>query len=161
MEQRARFPVSEQVEVHPIRVRQIAIVVAVLVFIPFAVGGVLLRATPTGVYFRVSDQVAMVLVGALLGLGVLLFARPRLRADAEGVEVRNVLSTGRYQWSDVQAITFPEGASWARLELPGDEYVPILAIQSSDGQRAVEAMRSLRHLRREVTAAGKGDPIPG
>jgi hypothetical protein len=141
------------VEVRPRRVRRVAIPVAVVLVVVFAVAGALLRNTPTGVYFRVSDQVAMVGVGVLLGAAALLLTRPRLRADTDGVEVRNILNTRHYPWSMIQAITFPDGAAWARLELPEDEYVPILAIQATDGKHAVLAMRALRHLRREVASA--------
>ena len=48
-----------------------------------------LRTADTGVYFRIADQVAMVMIGALIAGGVLLLARPRVRADADGIEVRN------------------------------------------------------------------------
>ena len=37
-------------------------------------------------------------------------------------------------------MTFPTGARWARVDLPDDEYVPLMAIQSVDKQRAVDAM---------------------
>jgi hypothetical protein len=98
------------------------------------------------VYFRFADQVAVVLLGLLIAAGVLLLARPRVRADADGIEVRNILTTHRYPWRDVVRVAFPDGASWARLDLPDDEYVPVLAIQAVDGQRAVEAVRRVRAL---------------
>ncbi|TDD36650.1 PH domain-containing protein [Saccharopolyspora elongata] len=143
---------AERVEVRPRKVRRVAIPIAVVLVLAFAVVGLLLRNTPTGVIFSVSDQVAMVALGLLLGGGVMLLTRPRLRADADGVEVRNIIGTQRFSWPLVQAVTFPDGASWARLELPEDEYVPIMAIQASDGERAIKAMRELRELRREVDA---------
>ncbi|MEV6226333.1 PH domain-containing protein [Saccharopolyspora shandongensis] len=130
-----------------------AIPIAVVLVLTFAAVGLLLRNTPTGVIFSVSDQVAMVALGLLLGGGVMLLTRPRLRADADGVEVRNIIGTQRFSWPLVQAVSFPDGASWARLELPEDEYVPIMAIQAADGERAIKAMRELRELRREVDAA--------
>ncbi|WP_370591171.1 PH domain-containing protein [Saccharopolyspora montiporae] len=125
---------------------------AALVII-FGVVGTLLRNTPTGVYFRISDQVAMGLLGMLLAGGVLLLTRPRLRADTDGIEVRNIIGTHRYSWNVSKQISFPNGAPWARLELPEDEYVPIMAIQASDGERAVAAMRKLRELRRSLEDA--------
>lgn len=151
-------PVSETtVEVHPRKVRRVAIPVAAVLLAVFTVAGVLLRNTPTGVYFRLSDQIAMVGLGVLSACGVLLLIRPRVRANAEGIELRNVLGTRHFPWSVVQAITFPDGAAWARLELPDDEYVPIMAIQATDGEHAVRAMRELRHLRRRVASADQYD----
>lgn len=141
------------VEVKPRKVRRVAFPIAAVLVIIFAVVGTLLRNTPTGVYFRVSDQVSMVALGMLLAGGVLLLTRPRLRADADGIEVRNIISTQHYAWYLVEQISFPNGAPWARLELPEDEYVPIMAIQASDGERAVAAMRRLRELRRSLEDA--------
>jgi hypothetical protein len=49
-------------------------------------------------------------------------------------------------WSDVVDVSFPVGARWARIDLPGDEYVPLMAIQAVDKERAVDAMAALREL---------------
>jgi hypothetical protein len=137
--------------VRPRKIRLVAVLSAVGLVVVFAVVAVLLRNTPTGAYFRTSDQVAMAGIGVLLAAGVLLFARPRVRADAEGVEVRNIASTTRYPWSEVRQISFPDGASWARLELPDDEYVPLMAVQAVDRDHAVTAVRALRALHRAAS----------
>jgi cytochrome c biogenesis protein CcdA len=142
---------AEQLTVRPRRVRRVAALAAAGVVVVFTVVAVLLRHTPTGVYFHRSDQVAMVGVGLAIALGILSLARPRLRASAEGVEVRNIIETKRLPWELVLAVTFPEGAPWARLELPDDEYVAVMAIQAADGDHAVRAMRELRRLHRETT----------
>ena len=67
-------------------------------------------------------------------------------ADADGVEVRNAGWPRYLPWELVRAVSFPDGASWARLDLPDYEYVPVLAVQAVDGMRAVEAIRGLRAL---------------
>lgn len=141
------------VEVRPQKVRRVAFPAAGVLVVVFAVVAVLLRNTSTGVHFRVSDQVAMGLLGVLLAAGVLLLTRPRLRADTSGIEVRNIVTTHRYDWSAVGAFSFPDGAAFARLELPEDEYLPVLAIQATDGGHAVASMRELRELRRNVDSA--------
>lgn len=132
--------------VRPRRVRVVAWLAAVLLVVVFTVVAVLLRGSQTGVHFRIADQVAMVGLGVLLAGAALLFTRPRLQADAGYVEVRNILTTQRFAWALVLAISFPEGAPWARLELPEDEYVAVMAIQAADGPRAVEAIRALREM---------------
>ncbi|SDC15860.1 PH domain-containing protein [Actinokineospora iranica] len=132
----------------PRKVRFVSAVFAVVFVAVFSVVAVLLRNTPTGVYFQLSDQIAMVGIGVLLACGALWLTRPRVSADAEGVTVRNLLGSTRYPWSVVQSVSFPDGAAWARLELPDDEYVPIMAVQSIDGERAVTAIRELRKLHR-------------
>jgi hypothetical protein len=139
----------------PHRVRQIVIPVAAALVVVFVVVAVLLRSGSTGVRFGVSDQVSLVVIGVALAAGCLVFLRPRVRADSDGVEVRNVLFGQRLPWSMVKSVTFPDGAPWARLELPQDEYVPVVAIQAVDGERAVHAMRELRAIHRESTKAAE------
>ncbi|MEU5696244.1 PH domain-containing protein [Actinosynnema sp. NPDC020468] len=140
--------VSSTVEFRPRRIRVVAWASAVFLVVSFTVIGLLLGDTPTGVIFRTSDQVAMIVLGVLLAGGVLLLTRPRVRADAEGIEVRNVITAHRFAWSEVLHVSFPDGASWARLELPEDEYVSVMAVQAVDRERAVTAVRALRELHR-------------
>ncbi|QQQ74467.1 PH domain-containing protein [Saccharothrix sp. 6-C] len=142
---------ADVIEFRPKRIRVVAWVSAVFLVAVFTVVGLLLGDTPTGVIFRTSDQVAMVFLGVLLACGMLLLARPRVRADAEGVEVRNVVTVHRFAWPEVLHVSFPDGASWARLELPDDEYVSIMAVQAVDRDHAVAAVRALRDLHKAAT----------
>ncbi|OLR94629.1 PH domain-containing protein [Actinokineospora bangkokensis] len=137
----------------PRRVRWVAAAFAVVFVALFTVVAVLLGGdTSTGVYFRLSDQLAMVGIGVLLACGALWLTRPRVSADADGVTVRNLLGSTRFDWASVVGISFPDGASWARLELPDDEYVPVMAVQAVDGDRAVAAIREMRKLHRAAHA---------
>ena len=141
----------------PRRTRAVAWACAVPVVAVFTVVAALLPRSDTGVHFRLADQVAIVLLGLLIGAGILLLARPRVRADARGIEVRNV-GTARYlPWTGVRAVAFPDGASWARLDLPHDEYLAVMAVQAVDGQHAVAGIRRLRALHADARrAAGAG-----
>ena len=130
----------------PKKIRRVAWACAVALVAVFTVVGLLLGKTPTGVIFRVSDQVAMIVLGFLLAGGVLLLTRPRVTADASGVDVRNVVTSHHYDWNDVLSVSFPDGAAWARLELPDDEYVSIMAVQATDREYAVSSVRALREL---------------
>lgn len=156
----AREADEGSLDVRPRRARWVAVALAALLFGGFAVVAALLRRTDTGVYFRTADQVSMMVLGALLAGAALLFARPRLRADASGVTVSNVVTSHRLPWALVRRVSFPEGASWARLELPDDEYVAVLAIQAADGERAVAAIRRLRELHRRYAPMVAADPRP-
>lgn len=108
--------------------------------------GALLKVKSSGVIFQTADQIAIALLGAIIAGVVLLFARPRLRAGASGVAVRNVLTYKLIPWSEVVGLSFPQGARWARIDLPDDEYIPLMAIQAVDKGRAVDAMDQLRAL---------------
>jgi hypothetical protein len=119
----------------------------VIVAVHIAVG-LLLKIKSSGVIFQTSDQVAMAGLGFVIAGLVLLFARPRLRVGPAGLSVRNVLSDRLVPWSEVVGVSFPVGARWARIDLPDDEYVPLMAIQAVDKNRAVDAMDTVRELLR-------------
>ena len=108
--------------------------------------GFLLKVGSTGVYFQTADQIAIGVLGVIIAGLVLMFARPRLRVGATGVSVRNLLGDKFIPWEDVVDVSFPAGARWARVDLADDEYIPAMAIQAVDKQRAVEAMDTVRSL---------------
>jgi hypothetical protein len=100
-----------------------------------------------GANWRVVDQVAIGGLAVILaGAAVYLATRPRLRVGPAGLLVRNVLEDRLIPWPDVVDVVFPPGKRWARVELQAYEYVPVLAIQSADGDRAVAAMDTVRSL---------------
>jgi hypothetical protein len=117
----------------------------VIVAVHVAVG-LLLKVKSSGVIFQTADQVAMAVLGVVIACVVLLFARPRLRLGPAGISVRNLLGDRLINWSDVAGISFPVGHRWARIDLPDDEYIPVLAIQAVDKGRAVDAMDTARAL---------------
>ena len=96
--------------------------------------------------FQTADQVALALLGLVLAGAVLLLARPRLRVGPAGLSVRNLLGDRLIPWSEAVGVSFPVGSRWARVDLPDDEYVPVMAIQAVDKDRAVDAMDTVRRL---------------
>lgn len=117
---------------------------AALILAAHVIVGVLLKASSTGVIFQTADQVAIALLGAVIAAFVCLFARPRLRAGPSGVAVRNLFGYRLFPWSQVVGVSFHPGARWARLDLPDDEYIAVMAIQAVDKGRAVESMERVR-----------------
>lgn len=155
-------PLPAELVVRPVRVRRVAGASAAAVVVVFTTVALLLTGDATGVYFRPVDQVAMILFGLMLGGAILLLTRPRVRVGPQGVGVRNILGEQTFPWELVREVSFPRDAPWARLELPDDEYVAIMAIQASDGDRAVQAIRRVRELHRSHTApalAPAVDPV--
>jgi hypothetical protein len=108
--------------------------------------GLLLKMNSSGVIFQTADQVAMAILGLVIAGLVLLFARPRLRVGKSGLSVRNMLGDRLVPWSEVVGVSFPAGSRWARIDLPDDEYIPVMAIQAVDKDRAVDAMDTVRSL---------------
>ena len=137
---------SWDLEVRPQRVRYVAYAAAVVIIAVHVTVGALLKLGATGVIFQTSDQVSMALLGLILAGAVLLPTRTRLRVGPAGIVVRNVLSDKLIPWPHIVGVSFPLGARWARVDLPDDEYVPIMAIQTVDKVRAVDAMDQLREL---------------
>ncbi|MFI9502869.1 PH domain-containing protein [Nocardia sp. NPDC052566] len=139
-------------EIRPHRAVLVARIVAVLLFAGFTAGGIWLRHGSTGVNFRFADQLAMIGIGMLGAAAVLLLTRPRVRVGARGVSVRNILGDNQFAWADIRGVAFPDRKSWARLELADDDYVPLLAIRSNDGERAARALDRFRELGAKYTA---------
>ena len=135
-----------ELEIRPRRIRWVAWVIAIFLFAFFSAGAALVYVGNSGFVFRPADQVAMVVLGALLAGGALLFTRPRLRAGPGGVEVRATILTRRLPWNEVLAVSFPDGAQFARLDLPDDEYLAVSALQAVDRGHAARGVRALRDL---------------
>ncbi|UVO11002.1 PH domain-containing protein [Mycobacterium sp. SVM_VP21] len=121
-------------------------IVAIAIVTIHVVVSFLLTIRASGVIFRTYDRVAVVVLGLIVAGSLLLLTRARVRAGESGVSVRNALGDRLIPWSQVVGVTFPPGKRWARLELPDDEYIPLVAIQSADKEHAVQAMRELRAL---------------
>jgi len=134
------------VELRPHLTPLFAYAAAFLIAAAHIVVGLLLKVGSSGVVFQTADQVAMALLGLVIAGVVLLLARPRLRVGAAGLSVRNLLGDKLIPWPDVVGVSFPGGSRWARVDLPDDEYVPVMAIQAVDKDRAVAAMDAVRSL---------------
>jgi Bacterial PH domain len=133
-------------EIRPHLTPYFAYAAAAIIVAAHVTVGLLLKVRSSGVVFQTADQVAIALLGVIIAGGMLLFARPRLRVGAPGVAVRNLFGYRLIPWSDVVGVSFPRGARWARVDLPDDEYVPVMAIQAVDKDRAVDAMDRVRGL---------------
>jgi hypothetical protein len=144
-----------------VRLRRVAVTIAVTITATFVVIALLLGNTRSeGVAFGVGDQVAMVLLGLFVAGGILLLARPSLVADERGLRVRNIFVSHDIPWEVVREVAFRDGSPWATLELADDDQLALLAVQASDGERSVAAVRALRALHSHHTRAGEG-PSPG
>jgi hypothetical protein len=102
--------------------------------------------TAGGGAVTVADQAGMIGLG-VIGAGIALsFLRLRVRADEKGLEVTNVTSKRFFPWGVVTAINFTDKMTWATVELADDDEMSMMAIQVSDRQRALGAVKHLRAL---------------
>ncbi|MCM6776746.1 PH domain-containing protein [Nocardia sp. CDC159] len=139
--------------IRPRRSVRTARIVAAVIAIAFTAAGIATPHTSTGVNLRVADQIAIVCFGLLLAGAVLLLTRPRVRVGPGGVSIRNILGDSDFRWPDIRGVSIPDKKAWARLELVGDEYVPMLAIRVNDGEHAARAMDRFRALGAKYTGA--------
>jgi hypothetical protein len=146
---------TPDVVLRPRRVRIVCWVLSAAVFVVFTLVGTGLTGSTgdgTGTFQR-GDQVAMIGLGVLFALGILLFTRPRVEADAAGIRVRNLVGGYELSWDLVRAVRFNRGTPWASLELHDEDLVPMLALQAADKQYAVDGVRALRALHTTATTA--------
>jgi hypothetical protein len=142
----------------PRRWRLLCAAVAVVVAAVLAYVGLTLHDDSSGVVtYTTADQVAVVLLGLVLGAGVLALGRPRVDADATGIRVRNLVGQRELPWAAVRAVRFDERFKWATLLLSNDDEFAVLALQAADGERAATAVEGLRAL---LAAAEARRPQP-
>lgn len=134
---------------------RVAVGAAVVVVIVHVVFGALLTISNTGPDVGLSDQIGVALIGIVEGCAIGLFTRARLRLGPQGIGVRNLVSERVFGWDEIEGLVYPEGKFCARLLLPADEHIPVLAIQARDGDRAVAAMEQFRTLREQHTEDGR------
>jgi hypothetical protein len=151
--------VPQLVRARPQKATKIAWTLAVLVVVIMTAIGFALHGTTDGGsgVFHSSDQIAMILLGLLAGLGILLFTRPRVEADATGIRVRNLMGGYEVPWEVVRAVQFGKGSPWATLELRDDDLVTMMAVQAADKGYAVKTVRALRVM---LAASQTGSAVP-
>jgi hypothetical protein len=147
---------EETVEFRPKRIRWVAAAAAFAVVVLFTVLSFGLHGTSgfdNSGHFERGDQSAMIGLGVLIGLGFLALTRPRVRADHDGITIRNVIGGYQLPWSVVRAVRFDRNSPWATLDLLDDETVSVHALQAADKEYAVEGVRTLRALHTEAAKA--------
>ena len=94
--------------------------------------------------FTVAQDVTL---GVLLvaALAVLFgIARTRVRVDPDGLHVVNGYRRHDLDWAEAVRVSLGRGAPWAVVDTSAGETLQLMAIQRSDGDRAVAAVRELR-----------------
>lgn len=96
-------------------------------------------------------------IGTLVFLGSIALAvwyalmRSRVTATETGLTIVNGYRRHDLAWSQVIAVNLRRGAPWAGFDLSDGTSLSGVAIQSSDGDRAIRAVRDLRRLVEEHT----------
>jgi hypothetical protein len=96
--------------------------------------------------FSFPQRLTLVGMGGLAFVGWHALVRSRVTADTSGVTVVNGYRRRVFEWSQVLSVNLRRGAPWAGLDLSDGTSIALFAIQGSDGDRAVRAVRELRAL---------------
>jgi hypothetical protein len=106
-------------------------------------------------------QQATVVLFVLMALAIAWgLYRCRVTATSSGLEVVNGYRTHHYEWPEVLAVHMPQGAPFPTLDLADGTSRPTFGIQSSDGDRARQAVRELRTLVARTAADSLERPDP-
>src|SRR5690606_3607322 len=144
-ERESRTPLPP-VEFRPRRARMTAWIAAGMTLLVSIVLALLLSGASAAGHapFETADRFALVGLGMIGAAAWLLLARPQVRADRDGIWVRNLIGTHELPWAVVRSIRFDRNASWASLELHDDDLISVMAVQAVDREHAVAAVQALR-----------------
>ncbi|HJG43655.1 PH domain-containing protein [Corynebacterium phoceense] len=127
--------------------RKIAILCVIVIMAVHIFMGVTVGLSYTGASVTTLDRFAYPGVGLIISFFVwLMLTRPRLRANSDGVEIRNLVGTRFYPWQLIYGLSFPEGSRMAHIELPNFEFVPVWALQSGDKATVIRDVQAFRDL---------------
>lgn len=96
--------------------------------------------------FTLFQRATIVFIGLLYAVAGYAIARSRVVASESGLLVVNGYRRRELEWAEVISIHLPAGAPWATIDLADGTTASLLAIQGSDGDRARDALRTLRKL---------------
>ncbi len=148
----------------PRRLRIIGLAIAAVLCAATAVGWFALPAELRSL-FTLSQRLTLLGLLALLIGVVVAVAASTVRADADGLRIRNGLRTHAVPWPQVHKILFRSGDPWAQLLLVPDDGRPfevsldaekrqLMGIQAVDGARAHAAVEELRRRHQAYLRSG-------
>lgn len=107
--------------------------------------------------FSLLERVIVVAFGLALAAIAAGLARCRLVAREEGVTIVNGYRKRSFHWNQLVAISLRPGGPWAVIDLSDGTTVSAMAIQSSDGPRAMAQVRAVRALINQQSRPSRND----
>lgn len=141
--------------------RPLGVRIAVVVF-----GGMLLAvclvawfALPPHIRAEFSwlERATVIVFGVALATVAAGLARCRLDAREDGVTIVNGYRKRAFHWNQLVAISLRPGGPWAVIDLSDGTTVSAMAIQSSDGSRALTQVRAVRELINQQSRTARDD----
>jgi hypothetical protein len=91
------------------------------------------RTAPQLGGWSVLDRSLLVCCGLAFGAVLWRFASIRATPSAQGLVIRNLISTRRLEWAQILRVQFGGGAPWVSVDLDDTDTVAVMAIQKADG----------------------------
>lgn len=98
------------------------------------------------VEWRLVDRALVVGFGLAVAGGLHMLGRPRLIATERNVIVINGIRTHYLTWPEVLDIRMPVGEPWPSLDLSDGTALPVMGIQSTDGELAQHNLAEFRSM---------------
>jgi hypothetical protein len=93
------------------------------------------------------DRIAFACIGFAGAIVLMVLARPKAVADADGLTVVNMLRTHRLEWAQIVTVNLRSGDPWVLLDLDDGTTLSVMGIQPADGLAAARsAVAELRAL---------------
>jgi Bacterial PH domain len=146
----------------PRRVRMI-VIISTLAICVLAVIGWLLLPADIRVLFPLTHRLALLAIWAFLIVIMVALASSYVRADTQGLKIRNVFRVHHVPWARVHKIILRPGDPWAQVLLKPPDGQPfeadldadrrsLMGIQAVDGPRATAAVNEIRVRHRRFLA---------
>jgi len=103
------------------------------------------------------DRWAFVGFAVIVVVGLGFLARPRVRADDDGLEVVNVWRRRHLDWAEVVAVRLGPGDPWLVLDLDDGTTAAAMGVQSADGERGQRVALQISALLAARTATPRDD----
>lgn len=127
---------------HPRIVAAVTTAMALSMVVIFAVIWFRLSAESRATFTLFQRLTLLAFFGAVLYL-LYRMATVRVTAYADGLRVRNVFKSYRFDWATVKVLRFRPGDPWLQMFDAEGNRLGILAIQASEGARAAQAAKEL------------------
>ena len=85
------------------------------------------------------DRIAFACISFAGALVLMILARPKAVADAEGLKVVNMLRTRKLVWAQIVTVNLRSGDPWVLLDLDDGTTLSVMGIQPADGLPAARA----------------------
>ena len=85
------------------------------------------------------DRIAFACIGFAGAIVLMVLARPKAVADADGLTVVNMLRTHRLEWAQIVTVNLRSGDPWVLLDLDDGTTLSVMGIQPADGLTAARA----------------------